>query len=251
MIKPAMIVLVSDFSIKDPYVGQVKSILIQHAPSIPVIDLLHDLMDYNIKAAAYLLPALVNDFPANSLFLCVVDPGVGGHRRACVAQIDQRWYVGPDNGLFAILDKRSRHSRWWNIPHPNHPIAATFHARDIFAPVAAQLANGDMTGLEAIEFPLVANDWPDDLAEIIYIDHYGNLISGYRFAQLPPKVSVMINGIALQPARTFSEVKEGDVFYYENANGLLEIAVNQGSAQAMFSAKPGHVLDIKGGLRNL
>ena len=245
MKKPGMIVLVSDFSIKDPYVGQVKSVLLNLAPSTPIIDLLHDLVDYNIKAAAYLLPALVDAFPLNSLFLCVIDPGVGSDRPACVAQIDQRWYVGPDNGLFAILRKRSCHVRWWRIPAASDTTGATFHGRDIFAPIAAQVANGDMSGLEVLKLPSPEEGWPDDLAEIVYLDHYGNLISGYRFHQLPPTASVMFNGVLLHPARTFSDVEEGEPFYYENANGLLEIAVNRGNAQILFKAKPGDKLVIK------
>jgi len=245
MKNPGMIVLVSDFSIKDPYVGQIKSVLLNLAPSTPIIDLLHDVADYNIKAAAYLLPALVDVFPLNSLFLCVIDPGVGSDRPACVAQIDQRWYVGPDNGLFDVLRKRSRQVRWWRIPPARDSVAPTFHGRDIFAPIAAQIANADMSGLEVLKLPPPVEDWPDDLAEIVYIDHYGNLISGYRFQQLPLKASVVFNGVLIHPARTFSDVAVGEPFYYENANRLLEIAVNQGSAQALFNAKSGDRLTFE------
>ena len=102
-----MIVLFTDFGIQDPYVGQLKSVLEQKSPGTPVIDLMHQVPDYNIRAAAYLLPAYVNEFPPNSIFVCVVDPGVGGERIPCVAQIDQRWFVGPENGLFSVLQQRS------------------------------------------------------------------------------------------------------------------------------------------------
>lgn len=240
---PSRIVLATDFGMDDPYVGQVKSVLLERAPRTPIIDLTHNLPNYNIQAAAYLLPALVDAFPPDSLFLCIVDPGVGSERQACVAQIEQRWFVGPDNGLFAVLRQRSKKVRWWRIPKPAETIAATFHGRDVFAPVAAQLARGEMTGLDVARLP-AQTDWPADLNQIVYIDHYGNLISGYRFKRLPVQAVVSIAGAEIKPARTFSDVKVGEAFYYENANGLLEIAVNQGSAKKLLAARVGDCLDI-------
>lgn len=240
---PSMIVLATDFGMNDPYVGQVKSMLVQKAPGTPIIDLLHNLPDYNIQAAAYLLPALVDKFPLDSLFLCVVDPGVGSKRQACVAQIDQRWFVGPDNGLFAVLRQRSKNVRWWRVPRPFEPVSASFHGRDVFAPVAAQLACGDMQGLEVTRLPVVT-DWPADLNQIVYIDHYGNLICGYRFSSLPAMAVISVAGTQIQSARTFSDVGVGEAFYYQNANGLLEIAVNQASARTLFDAQIGDCVGI-------
>jgi S-adenosylmethionine hydrolase len=239
-----MIVLFTDFGIQDPYVGQVKSVLLQQSPGIPVIDLLHHVPDYNIRAAAYLLPAYVNEFPRNSIFVCVVDPGVGGARIPCAVQIDHRWFVGPENGLFTVLQQRSTQSNWWKISVPDEDIPMTFHGRDIFAPAAARLALGDMSGLQEIDAPPVVGDWPEELAEIIYIDHYGNLVSGYRFRKLPQQVSISLNGIKVPYASTFSAVAAGEAFYYANSNGLLEIAVNQGNASKKFRAQMGDALLI-------
>jgi S-adenosylmethionine hydrolase len=239
-----MIVLFTDFGFQDPYVGQLKSVLMQKSPGTPVIDLLHQVPDYDIRAAAYLLPAYVSEFPPNSIFVCVVDPGVGGERIPCVAQIEQRWFVGPENGLFSVLQQRSAQSNWWRIAVPDEDIPMTFHGRDIFAPAAARLAQGDMSGLLQMDAPPVKGDWPEELAEIIYIDHYGNLVSGYRFAKLPQQASITLNGKSVSYARTFSAVDAGEAFYYENSNGLLEIAVNKGNARNKFCAQTGDVLLI-------
>ncbi len=240
-----MIVLFTDFAYQDPYVGQLKSVLAQHATAVPVIDLLHHVPNYNIRAAAYLLPAYVNEFPLNTVFVCVVDPGVGGERIPCVAQIDQRWFVGPDNGLFAVLQQRSQQAEWWKIVPADENISMTFHGRDVFAPVASRLARGDTGGLQKMQAPTLTAVWPDDLAEIVYIDHYGNLISGYRYQALPPQARVSLNGVVVDKACTFSDVAIGEAFYYENSNGLLEIALNQASACQQFNASVGDAILIE------
>lgn len=239
MNETSMIVLFTDFGIQDPYVGQLKSVIMQHAPRISIIDLLHQVPDYDIKAASYLLPAYVREFPLDSIFICVVDPGVGSSRQACVAQLDGRWFVGPENGLFSVLQQRSTQVKWWHILTSEFTASASFHGRDIFAPIAVKMVMGDLSGLSTVEPPGPENGWPADLSEIVYIDHYGNLISGFRFSQLPTGSQIQFKGEFLPEARTFSDVDEGSVFYYENANGLLEIAVNKGNAQSGFDARLG------------
>jgi len=239
MSETGMIVLFTDFGFQDPYVGQLKSVLMQSVPQIPIVDLLHQVPSYNIQAASYLLSAYVEEFPLGTIFICVIDPGVGSTRRACVSKIDGRWFVGPDNGLLSVTQSRSVEVEWWKIPDPGYPVSASFHGRDIFAPFAAKLCRGDLSGLEKINAPLLDQTWPDDLAEVVYIDHYGNLISGYRYSQIPVENRVLFKGHVLPSARTFSDVDAGVAFFYENSNGLLEISVNQGSAKALFEAKPG------------
>lgn len=240
-----MIVLFTDFGVQDPYVGQMKAVLAQQAPGVAVIDLLHHVPDYDIRAGAYLLAAYMPVFPADSVFVCVVDPGVGTDRLPCVARIGQRWFVGPDNGLFSVLQQRHNQTEWWTIQAPQQAISATFHGRDVFAPVAARLACGDYSGLQVTPAPAISGNFPQELAEIIYIDHYGNLVSGYRFASLPADVQIEVSGIVVGPAHTFSDVAPGEPFYYCNSNGLLEIAVNQGNASQRFGASVGDPLQVR------
>jgi S-adenosylmethionine hydrolase len=110
-----MIVLLTDFGLHGPYTGQVKAVLHQTVPGGPVIDLFADAPVGNPKASAYLLAAYATWFPPGTVFLCVVDPGVGGARPAIVLEADDRWYVGPGNGLFELVQRRARQARSWDI----------------------------------------------------------------------------------------------------------------------------------------
>ena len=239
-----MIVLVTDFGVEGPYVGQMKAVLHSQAPGIPIVDLFHDLPPYNPRAAAYLLAAYQNGFPPASVFLCVVDPGVGDARREAVSvSAGERWFVGPDNGLFEILGRRAKGSRCWLIDWRPSQMSASFHGRDVFAPVAARLARG-MAPQGPSRDAWLGRDWPDDAAEIVYIDRFGNAITGLRAETLGAAELATADGRQLRRARTFSAVPKGHAFWYENANGLAEIAVNQGRASVVLGLSVGHVIRI-------
>ncbi|MEJ2060944.1 MAG: SAM-dependent chlorinase/fluorinase [Gammaproteobacteria bacterium] len=168
----------------------------------------------------------VYEFPPGSVFLCVVDPGVGTQRRAVILEADGRWFVGPGNGLFDIIARRATTARWWEIAPSDAAISNTFHGRDLFAPAAAALARDTVPG-EACEAPTDAGAWPDDLLEVVYIDHYGNCMSGLRGTSISTTQTVECNGRLLRYRRTFAEGEKGEPFWYVNANGLVEFAVNQ------------------------
>jgi len=228
-----MIVLFSDFGLEGPYTGQVKTVLYRMAPAVRVVDLFADAPAGKPKPAAYLLAAYGVWFPPGTVILAVVDPGVGSTRGAVIVEAGGRWYVGPDNGLFELVARRAGAARTWDILWRPEAMSASFHGRDLFAPVAGRLARGvfpsepprsDESGRRA--------DWPDDLAEIVYIDHYGNAIIGLRAAILPEKTRLHVSGYVLPRARTFSDVPSGTAFWYENSSGLAEIAVNAGRADA-------------------
>jgi hypothetical protein len=235
-----VIVLFTDFGLVDPYVGQLHAILAQETPGKPVIDLFHAVPRFDIRTGAYLLPAYAQGFPPGTVFICVVDPGVGGARQPVMVRADGCWYVGPDNGLFHVLARRARECETYAIRWRPIRLSASFHGRDLFAPVAASLARGDMpdsapTTLTMPEGPA----WPDDLAQILYIDHYGNAITGLRVSGLQPNQRLQVGGRVLERARVFSEAPPKAAFWYENANGLVEIAVNQDSAATWLGLKIG------------
>jgi S-adenosylmethionine hydrolase len=240
-----MIALFTDFGLHGPYTGQMKAVLHQMAPGIPVIDLFADAPAGRPKAAAYLLAAYAAWFPVGTVFLSVVDPGVGGTRPAEIVKADGRWYVGPDNGLFELVHRRAGQTLHWDIEWQPERLSASFHGRDLFAPVAAMLARGDAPpGRLRMNATHRQTDWPDDLGEIVYIDHFGNAMTGLRAAVLPPETRLIAAGRALQRVRTFSDVPPATAFWYENANGLAEIAVNQGRADLVLGISLGSPIEI-------
>ncbi|MEK7322629.1 MAG: SAM-dependent chlorinase/fluorinase [Pseudomonadota bacterium] len=227
-----MIVTFTDFGGDGPYLGQLKAVFAREAPGQPVIDLFSNAPRYNPRAAAYLLAAYVDEFADDAVFLAVVDPGVGDPaRRPAAVQVDGRWFVGPDNGLFNVVAARGAEVAWWDIEWRPARLSASFHGRDLFAPVAARLARGEPPpGLRRELAERLRPDWPAELAEIIYIDHFGNAMTGTRAASLGDAVRVQVRGASIGRARTYSAVPLGAAFWYENANGLVEIAINQGRA---------------------
>jgi S-adenosylmethionine hydrolase len=235
------IVLFTDFGFGDIYVGQVKAVLQRLAPGIAVIDLLHDAPAFNVRASAHLLAALVGRFAEGSVFLSVVDPGVGGARNAVVVQADQRWYVGPDNGLLSVVTARARMCECRRIVWQPQQLSASFHGRDLFAPVAAALATQGALPEGWVEHAgrLDLEFGGDDLPEIIYVDHYGNAHTGLRASGIAREALLLANSRRLSYARVFSDVAEGEAFWYENSQGLVEIAVNRGSAAQLLRLKIG------------
>jgi len=245
-----MIVLFTDFGLEGPYVGQVQAVLQQQAPGIPVINLFSDLAPFDIQGAACLLPAYAAGFPPATVFLCVVDPGVGGARPGVVVQADGRWYVGPNEGLFALLARQSRQLACWQLAEPDGA-SASFHGRDVFAPVAAKLARGAEVPGEAVPASCLEQaDWPDELFRVVYIDRFGNALTGVRAGALEQDVWLAVNGQPLKRARTFSDVAPGEACWYANANGLVEFAVNQGRADKVLGLQAGTTFELGSGLES-
>jgi S-adenosylmethionine hydrolase len=241
------IALVSDFG-PGPYVGQVRLVLDALLPGLPVVDLVSDLAPFRPDLAAYLLPALVRDTPPGTLFLCVVDPGVGGERAALALEADGRWFVGPDNGVLGAVARRSRYLRALRVGWRPVWSSQSFHGRDLFAPIAARICCGEDLQGQRLDGPsLVGWDWPEDLARVVYVDAYGNLISGVRADRLEPQARLSVSGLDIPWARTFCEAAPGSAFWYENGFGLVEIAVNQGRADKVLGLGPGSDLPLRPG----
>jgi S-adenosylmethionine hydrolase len=240
-----LIVLFTDFGLHGPYAGQMKAVLAQMAPGIAVIDLFADAPVGNPKPSAYLLAAYAPWFPAGTVFLCVVDPGVGGTRPAIILEIDDRWYVGPGNGLFELVQRRAGKAQCFDITWKPERLSSSFHGRDLFAPVAAMLARGERPPGEPRKNNVDRRPkWTDDLAEIVYVDHFGNAMTGLRATMLPEGTRLATAGQVLERANTFSDLLPGGAFWYENANGLAEIAVNQGRADRVLGLTIGTPVTI-------
>lgn len=232
-----MILLFTDFGHTGPYVGELHMAIAGAAPAQAIIDLMHDAPAHNPKAAAYLLAALSARFPPASYCVAVVDPGVGGDRPPVIVRADGRWFVGPSNGLFEIVCRRAAETRLWPLTWRPPVLSHSFHGRNLFAPTAARLATGRQPAeSESSDWRADSNrpgaDWPDDSPEIIYFDRFGNAITGAR----PPKPAaaqpdrLRVGDHVVEKSGVFSDVSPGCPFWYENSMGLVEIAVNQGSA---------------------
>jgi hypothetical protein len=175
-----------------------------------------------------------------------VDPGVGSVRGAVAICADERWFVGPDNGLMSVVAARGARTSFYDLEPLGQALSASFHGRDLFAPHAAALAKADgaCAALRARERLHVELD-AHELAKIIHVDHYGNAITGIRASSLGPDTTLRVQDRGLRHARVFSEVAAGELFWYENSIGLVEIAGNQASAAALLGLAVGHAVEIE------
>ena len=225
------IVLFTDFGSNDLYVGQVEAALDRDAPGTRVIHLLHDAPKFNPRASAHLLAALVSRLPGRHVYMAVVDPGVGSERGAVAVHAEGSWFVGPDNGLLSVVAARAADCEVWRMIDRPSGMSTSFHGRDLFAPIAAALATGRSPRDVAVRAEALAEALGgDDLAEVVYVDHYGNAFTGIRAAAVATSRRLVFRGRRIDHADVFSAVAPGAAFWYANSLGLVEIAVNSGSA---------------------
>lgn len=239
------VILVTDFG-AGPYTGQMQLRIKELLPAIDCIDLISDLPPFRPDLAAYLLPALTRDIASGNLYLCIVDPGVGGDREPLAVLADGNWYVGPDNGILSQVVRRAE-SVWILRPQWRPRWSSeSFHGRDLFVPLAARIINEESTNARACGADvLVGSDWPDDLAQVVYTDRYGNLMTGVRAAWVSREHDIGAGGRRLPFARTFCEVADGAGFWYQNAFGLVELAVNRGRADWVLGLEPGDGVEME------
>lgn len=249
-----LIALLTDFGVSDGYPGVMKGVMLGIAPATPLVDLTHEIAPQDVRAGAWVLHTAWRYFPEGSVFLCVVDPGVGSARRPIALRAGGRVFVGPDNGLFSYIlaDNTDADARAVALANPRYFAARpsdTFHGRDIFAPAAAWLAAGvafeELGPALAVE-SLVRLDlrrpgWQSNalLAHVVHIDHFGNILTDIQepWAQAifsAPEVRLTIGSqVITARARTFAEGPEGELFLYLDSSGCAAIACRNGSAQAM------------------
>lgn len=231
------VVLFTDFGLLGPYVGELR-IAVHHVdPAIPVFDLMHDAPRYAPGAAGLLLAALIERLPDDAVVCAVVDPGVGTARRPVILRADDRWYVGPDNGLLAPVAASANTVDWFAVDWRPENLSTSFHGRDLFAPVAARLAQGHPPPGQHIDAPerLPA----PDPSQVIYIDDFGNAWTGLR--DVPTNATLHAGTTAFRRANTFGDVPEGAPLWYVNSSGFVELAFNQTSAAAtagLFAGTP-------------
>jgi S-adenosylmethionine hydrolase len=243
-----VIYLFTDFGWGGPYVGEMKAVLARCLPGACLIDLMHDAPRFNAKASAYLLAALGQRFQAGDVCLGVVDPGVGDqNRRAIFLEANGVHYVGPDNGLFAVLARRAQQVECREILWRPAQYSSSFHGRDIFAPVICRLQSGTAVEVQSISIDSLvgAGEYTPQLAEVIYIDDFGNAVTGLNAAHVHTNMVCCIQEQRIHYAETFSSTTRGGLFWYVNSMGLIEIAANQASAGELLGLSIGTSLRME------
>jgi S-adenosyl-L-methionine hydrolase (adenosine-forming) len=207
------------------------------------VDALHDAPDFGIEPSAHLLGALAPEYPRGSVFLAIVDPGVGGERDAIVVKVDGRTFVGPDNGLLSILWQRARRTKCLRIAWRPRRLSGSFHGRDLFAPVAAALATRRVPRgwLAAKPRPDVLLD-ARDLTQVIYVDHFDNCVTGIRAKTLSRTTALRAGARVVRYARTFEQAR--GAFWYKNSLGLAEISIPRGRAARTLGLRVGYAIRI-------
>ncbi|MDZ7958688.1 MAG: S-adenosyl-l-methionine hydroxide adenosyltransferase family protein [Aulosira sp. DedQUE10] len=245
--KSNLVTLLSDFGDRDVYVGVMKGVIAQINPRLTVIDLTHQIGPQNIAAARFCLMNAYPYFPEGTVHIAVVDPGVGSRRRAIAVEFAQGFLVGPDNGIFsgiltqkqAIAAVELTNLNYWRTPEPS----STFHGRDIFASVGANLASGvpiQELGREIEPASLVQLDIGECkqttsgvTGSIQYIDHFGNLVSNIPGSYVQGKTwCVQVRGLTIPGCETYSNVNVGEAIALVGSHGWVEIAINSGNAQS-------------------
>lgn len=258
-----LIALLTDFGWNDGYVAMMKGVIHGIAPGGQWVDLGHDLPPQNLWAANFLLAQAVPYFPPDTIFLAVVDPGVGTTRRAIALHTSQGYFVGPDNGIFTRIYQETQvfgvvtldRPRWWRSPTPTH----TFHGRDIFAPVAAHLQRG--VAFSALGSPVSVSELvtlPQPLPQVQgstvrgvvqYIDHFGNVITNLSPVDLGPHWQVLqvekTLRSPLNPSQTYGDRDWGELVALVGSHGWLEIAVNGGRGCDRLGCTDGSVVVVR------
>lgn len=241
-----MIVLFTDYGLTGPYLGQVMTMLYKHSLKSHVITLMADAPAYHCKASAYLLSAFTQALPMGTVIFAVIDPGVGSDdHKPVIVNVNHKWYVGPDNGLFDIVCRSAEKLNTWEITWRPEKLSSTFHGRDLYAPVCAMLDKGESPPGQEYQW-MDQHIWPDNLFEVIYIDRFGNIMTGISQGIIPEQSQLELGGNTFKSTSTFSDVMPGEGFWYENSSGLVEIAINQGNAAHMLGVNIGDkVTEIK------
>ncbi len=244
------IALITDFGTQDWYAPVMKSVIYSIYKKARIIDITHQIKPQNVAEAGFVLWNAHQWFAEPTVFVVVVDPGVGSSRDIFAVETEKHIIIAPDNGLLDLTISDNKIKKVAVLDNPdfyNRHVSNTFHGRDIFAPVAAHLASGvrlkevgSKTELAKHESPFImADDKGFYQGRVLYVDSFGNLITNFRTHHALLNGSIKINNFLIpQVSKTFSDVQPGEVVAYMGSSGLLEIAIRDGSASKQLRAEP-------------
>ncbi len=253
-----IIALLTDFGNKDYFIGAMKGVMLSINENAKIIDITHEIPPQDVRAGSFTLNACYENFPPGTVFVAVVDPGVGSDRRAILVETENYYFITPDNGLLNFIFEREKNVRGFEITNKDFfhkPVSKTFHGRDVFAPSAAHLSKGVSPGEfgDSIEdYVFYKTNQPERTNEqeieatIIHIDHFGNLITNLRKEDLPEDFHLLINDEKIESFHDFfAEAEEKELFMLVGSTGFLEVVANQDSAEKLLQAVVGEKVILR------
>ncbi len=257
-----IITLTTDFGLRDPYVAEMKAIMLGISPNSKIVDISHEIEKFNLTMAGYTLAAACPYFPKGTIHVAVIDPGVGTSRKAILIHTENSYYIGPDNGALILAAKAQRIRHTYRIENPKFMlsrISSTFHGRDIFAPAAAHLANGipaeefgpETTEIVKPRFAEITKINGELIGEVIHIDDFGNIITnlGERELRLigikrTIRIDLEDTNLQLQLFEAYAEADSQEPFAIIGSHNFLEISINQGNAAKRIQARVGDKITL-------
>jgi S-adenosyl-L-methionine hydrolase (adenosine-forming) len=232
-----IVTFLSDFGLQDGYVAQVKARILSLLPGTVMVDITHGVAPYDVMSAAWVLTSTYPYFPAGTIHLCIVDPGVGSSRAVLALEKGGHLFVGPDNGIFSFIYPADSVTEvdW----RPSGPISPTFHGRDLFAPIVGEILKGAHPGsLGHPSAQPVSFDLSRDM--VVHIDRFGTLVTTIPCERLKPGCSLKVGGSRISTvARTFSDIPDLTLALVCGSGGTVEVAMNRGSAAQALGAHVG------------
>jgi S-adenosylmethionine hydrolase len=256
----SIVTLLTDFGTEDGYAGAMKGILAGSQSDVQIIDISHDIEPYNIRQAAFALFNYAFHYPDKSIHIVVIDPGVGSNRKGIVVESSGQFFIGPDNGVFSFVYRHGPFKAYEiDEKSPGTRISSTFHGRDVFAPAALKIIEGNFS---AQTYPEVKNvisfyenyeevSESDYLLKVIHVDHFGNLILNYTRSDWeslasPKNIKLQIRHCFLYGIKnTFSEVDEGQIVATWDSSGFLQISQYRGSAAHLLHMNVGDEVHLR------
>jgi S-adenosyl-L-methionine hydrolase (adenosine-forming) len=258
------ITLITDFGLNDHFVGAMKGVILNIAPEAQIVDITHAVQPFDILDGALALAETYNYFPARTVHLVVVDPGVGTARRPIIASSDRHNFVAPDNGVLSLMYAKEERLHVRHVSSDHYfvqPISNTFHGRDIFAPVAAYLAKGvdhEKFGPEIGDYVRFNAPKPKSVdaktlrGVVLKVDRFGNLITNFTPKEVPALLEGQANGFKITVGKreittlhtNYAQGSPGEVFAILGSMGYLEISSNRGAANQLTGAAKGSEVNI-------
>lgn len=258
-----IITLTTDFGLQDPYVSEMKAVILTICPNAKIIDITHNVSKFNIRMGAFIIASASQYFPKGTVHVAVVDPGVGSKRRPILIETQKSFFIGPDNGLLVLAAQNQGIQRIFEITNPNlmlKKVSSTFHGRDIFAPAAAHLINGvkptnfgpQINELEKASFVEARKTGNLLIGEVLHIDDFGNIITNIDTKDLPINsygkmihVESPVSKLTLRLCKSYSESKIGDLLILIGSHDFIEISANQDNAANKLKIQPGQKIILK------